>query len=241
MASVNTIQGTHEAAEDRGNIKWVVVNQADERNVGNWKRQENAVVPDSHILELHVYVKENQAILEQVLHEVSDPKSVNYGKTISKKDIADIAMLPGDKTVVMNWVHSLPNQSHVHLREKERDLGSHIEVAAPVGTWNQALNTKFYYYQEEGSSTIGKTSEPLVRCEQYSLPDTVATSISAIHHTTDFPINLNPGPVRASPASSESVSGTGSVRDSIRINPGLKNLAAGGTREDVHDKRKTQK
>jgi subtilase family serine protease len=204
-------------------VNWVLKEEVTKAQMGNWKRDEQEPEPSMN-LDLIVGVVENQAIIQQALNEIADPKNPNYGKVLSKKDISDMAMMPGDRVDVLNWIRAMPNQSRIRMKEKESETGSHIVVEAPIAVWEHVLNTKFHYYKEKG-----KTNERLIRTESYSLPQEVASSIQMIQGTVQFPTQVNSHPGRSSSDSS-------TLLDSIIINPGVKNLAAGGTRSNVNDK-----
>jgi hypothetical protein len=198
------------------------------------------------LLELTVDVIENTAMIAQVLNEIANPKSPNYGKTLSKDEISRLALLPEDKAIVLNWIRSFPDHTRVHYKERDGAEGSHIAVIAPLSTWENQLFTTFHFYSKKTNP-----AERVIRAEEYSLPEAVASSVAAVHPVVQFPLRVHHGPLRTAPkagpglgpAAGPALSGTGAAaggsafnREAIRINPGLVNIAAGGTVHDVNQK-----
>ncbi len=219
-------------------LKESATNQASESF--EWKLEAENPNRDE-LLELTVDVVENTAMIAQVLNEIADPKSPNYGKTLSKDEISRLALLPEDKTIVLNWIRSFPDHSRVHYKERDGAEGSHIAVIAPLSTWEAQLKTSFHFYSKKTNP-----AERIIRAEEYSLPEAVASSVAAVHPVVQFPLRVHHGPLRTAPKTlpgpgSGPALGAGSAasafdRDAIRINPGLQNIAAGGTVNDVNQK-----
>jgi len=216
------VLGTH--VTDNGNGSWVVKDKISNSSIFGWKKTNST--PPEQDLEMTIVLSENQAIIKQVLKEMSDPTSINYGKKMSKDQVSELAMLPGTKQTVLNWLQTLPNQKHIHTKEKGT---SRIAVIAPLSTWEEVLKTKFYTYNKFDEAGNDK----VIRTEIYYLPKEVADSIATIHGTTNFPMHPHHiAPVATGTATDMKTR----LSDSIRINPGLTNLAAGGTRTDINAK-----
>ena len=205
-----------------------VLKESATNHESEWKIE--ADLPNrSDLLELTVDVIENTAMITQVLNEIADPKSPNFGKTLSKDEVSRLALLPEDKTIVLNWIRSFPDHAGVHYKERDGTEGSHIAVIAPLSTWESELNTLFRVYSKKTNP-----AERIIRAESYSLPEAVAGSVAAVHPIVQFPIRLHKGPLRTGPGPKALSAGSAFDRDAIRVNPGLQNVAAGGTVTDVN-------
>jgi hypothetical protein len=172
-----------------------------------WEKESETPAQDE-LLELNIDVQQNDAAVSQVLKEISDPKSPNYGKSLTRDEVNQLALNPVNHEIVIAWVKSFPNQSRVHYKEKD---GNRIVVIAPIASWEEVLHTHFGFYSKKSNR-----SERIVRAENYFLDESVTDSVSRVHPVSQFPVRVYHGPVH----------GTTST---IRINPGLQNVAAGGT------------
>lgn len=208
-----TVMSTH-FDENNHDQHFILRDEVLESQMGDWKRVKGKDPDPNANIELIIVVVENQAIINQAMSEINNKDSVNYGKKLSKKDLSEIAMMPGDRAACLNWIRTLPNQRHVHLKGKEDGTGAHLVVLAPISTWEVALNTKFHFY-EDGD-------ERIIRTEAYSLPEAVSSNIASVLGTVQFPA-------------------VSTIVSNLLVNPGLANLAAGGSRTDVNERQSSSK
>ncbi|KAJ7639487.1 family S53 protease [Roridomyces roridus] len=127
--------------------------------------------------------------LHAALLDVSDPKSANYGKHLSK-DEANAFLAPSADAVsaVQEWLSSKGLVGKVSA-----GTGDWLSVSVNVSTANELLSAKYETFQHIES---GKTYN---RALSYSLPSEVASLIDHIHPTVVFNNPLSLGPVLSAP------------------------------------------
>ncbi|KAJ7639495.1 family S53 protease [Roridomyces roridus] len=120
--------------------------------------------------------------LHATLLDVSDPKSANYGKHLSK-DEANAFLAPTADAVstVQEWLSSKGLVGTVSA-----GAGDWLSVSANVSTANELLSAKYETFQHIDS---GKTYH---RTLSYSLPAEVTNLIDHIHPTVIFDTPISP-------------------------------------------------
>ena len=136
----------------------------------------------------------NMEGLTEVLNDVSDPSSVNYGKHWTKQEVVDFTLNGEAYEAVMNYISST-NEVVVN---KKTLHGEYIFATAPVHVWENMFATTFHVYEVEENH--------IIRAEEYSLPAALYDHVSTVLNTVQFhpPNMLEKKKVQQRPISSSS-------------------------------------
>ncbi|RDX41878.1 family S53 protease [Lentinus brumalis] len=114
--------------------------------------------------------------LHAALYDVSDPKSPNYGKHLSKSEVeAFVAPKPDSVKAVTDWL----TQHSVHP-EVVSSSGDMLRIEIPVSKANSLLGANYTEFEDKTSGTT------LVRTLSISVPDDVEPHLKFIYPTTQF-------------------------------------------------------
>jgi len=130
-------------------------------------------------------------------------------------------------------IRGFPDQHHVHFKDTDKNGNevSHFSVLAPVATWEKLLNTKFSHYKLE------RSSELIIRTISYILPAAVAGSIKLIYPVTSFSVKMH-HITQEETGEKQETREPPFKPDTIRVNPELQNIAAGGTIKTLNERAK---
>ena len=116
--------------------------------------------------------------LEQLLHEVSNPKSKLYGKHKSRREISDMTTNHASAQHILQY---LQNQNvAVSKVSKHKDF---ITATAPIHIWENVFDAQFYDFE-----SVDGTSENVMRALEYSLPDYIEEHVHAVFNTVQLPL-----------------------------------------------------
>jgi hypothetical protein len=118
--------------------------------------------------------------LESKLNEVSYPDSPNYGKHMSKDEIAAMVTSPESTETVRQYL--LDHGFNVH---RETRYGEFIFVDAPIHQFEKLFATEFHEYTMYNHET--RRDELIIRAEHYSLPQELVEHVEAAFNTVQFP------------------------------------------------------
>ncbi|KAI0631110.1 subtilisin-like protein [Trametes polyzona] len=128
-------------------------------------------------------VQNNPAALESALYDVSDPKSANYGRHLSKAEV-EAMVAPTTETVekVKAWL----GKNNI-TAQAISPAGDWLSINVPVSKANALLNAEFKEY------TWDKTNKTVVRATEYSIPETLTEHLQFIYPVTQFipPVERN--------------------------------------------------
>lgn len=143
--------------------------------------------PDA-MLKLTLAVKQtNLAKLENVLMDVSDPRSANYGKHLSHRESREL-IRPEAKSVqaVLDWLseHSLKGS-------KATFTGDFIDVDATVAQAEKLLGTEYFTYNHTDSgyqvTRVGFQEGLEEEHAPYTVPENVRRHLDFVSPTVTFP------------------------------------------------------
>lgn len=121
--------------------------------------------------------------LEEILHQVSDPKSPSYGKHLSKAEMDQITANPDGVAAMGHYLDSFGISWSQH--------GSNvIKANGTIANWEAALHTEFFQVK----SRILR-DQILLRAHHYYLPKDIAEQVVMISETVQLPVELHHGPV----------------------------------------------
>ena len=130
--------------------------------------------------------QKNLQRVDSILDDVSDPTSANYGKYLTRDEVAQITMNTDATTFVVNYLNNIGVSS-----VKASTYGEYIAATAPVSFWETFFETEFV--------TVGPTFGPkfrnnepapdatAVRAVQYSLPEFLVEHVLTVLNTVQTP------------------------------------------------------
>lgn len=140
----------------------------------------------STVIELIFHVKNsNDDKLKEKIMAVSDPKSPDYGKHLSKAQIDELTANPEALKATMSFLNSVEG-----IQIKEGGNAYHIAASAPISSWEIVLKTEFFTF-EKIDNKGGKMN--VIRTHEYSLPESIAPFVSAVMNTVQFPMEITHG------------------------------------------------
>ncbi|RDX50913.1 subtilisin-like protein [Lentinus brumalis] len=133
--------------------------------------------PSDGIVRLTVAMPQsNISGLHTALLDVSDPYSPNYGKHLSKDELAQfVAPKPESVQAVTNWL-----KKNGITATNSSLAGDELTIHVPVEKANTLLAANFTTFIHE------KTNTAMVRTLAYSLPANLADHVSFVYPTTHF-------------------------------------------------------
>jgi tripeptidyl-peptidase-1 len=126
--------------------------------------------------------------LTDILHEVSDPLSPEYGQHWSKEDVAKLTANPEGRYAVMSYLEA----NNIVIVDQTLN-GEYITAEATVRQWEGMLNCKFRVYQllsaddKETESSYGDLTNHIIRTDSYSVPEELSNHLFAVFNTVQFP------------------------------------------------------
>ena len=121
----------------------------------------------------------NMLELTTILNDVSDPASVNYGRHMTKEQVAYLTSNPEARDAVVSHL-SASGATIV----AETLHGEYITANASISVWESMFNTQFFmYHQSEDSIRIRK----MVRAESYSIPVGLQLYVDGVFNTIQMP------------------------------------------------------
>ncbi|EXJ57779.1 uncharacterized protein A1O5_12337 [Cladophialophora psammophila CBS 110553] len=136
-----------------------------------------------HLLTLNIGLQPSKFhLLEQHLHQVSDPFHNRYGQHLSQQEVHDL-LQPSDETfnLVWDWLSNNGiDPSHCEINSA-RDW---ITITLPVNKAEELLDTKYSVYQHQDGTK-------LIRTSSWSLPRSLHDHVTTIQPTTAF-LRANP-------------------------------------------------
>ncbi|KAI0331456.1 subtilisin-like protein [Cubamyces sp. BRFM 1775] len=162
--------------------------------------RQTTVVPKAKFVPLHPAVSTSTLQLTLVLpstnidglhaalYDVSDPKSPNYGKHLSKSDLTPLCQVeafvvpkPESVRAVTAWL-----AQHNIDAEAASPSGDMIRINVPVSTANELLAANFTEFKDKD------TGATLTRTLSVTIPEDVESHLQYIYPTTQFIVPLQP-------------------------------------------------
>jgi tripeptidyl-peptidase I len=146
------------------------------------------VSPDElHEIIFHIQGR-NHDELTRLVHDISDPKNLNYGKFLNRKELSEMTSNADSHDYITNYLESTGATVL-----SETISGDYITAAAPIQLWEEMLDTEFFsYYQIENQHKI---TNRVVRAEHYSVPKHLNKHIAAAFNTIQMPFSIWAQPI----------------------------------------------
>ncbi|UNI22942.1 Tripeptidyl-peptidase I [Purpureocillium takamizusanense] len=136
------------------------------------------------VMNMQIALKQgNMGALQSKLQDISNPKSPNYGKWLSKEELEGFTR-PSEESVKMVklWLSSYD----IHERDITQTTPDWLEVKVPLSKAEGMLDSKFSLYHD---SVSGKSAP---RTTEYSIPLLLHDHIDTIQPTTAFHRAMGP-------------------------------------------------
>ena len=139
---------------------------------------------------IFVIQQKNIETLTGVLHDISDPGSPNYGKYMTRADIAELTGNPDARDEVLSYVMAAGAKI-----VSETLYGDYITASAPVSVWEKMLDTEFFTYsvlpiERDRKNYDIERDESIrnyIRAERYSVPMVLDAHVQSISNTIQLP------------------------------------------------------
>ena len=116
--------------------------------------------------------------LTNILYDISDPDSLNYGQHWSKDEVTAFTSNPEGRDVVVSYLNS--NGASV---ESETRAGEYISARAPIKVWEKMFDTEFFAFRMTHSDA---SVENLIRAEHYSVPRELDEHLAGVFNTIEM-------------------------------------------------------
>ena len=153
-------------------------------------------VTPTQLHDLIFFIRQNNiGELTEILYDISDPTSTNYGKYLTSKEIANMTESPQARREVLSYLKAA-GASII----SETLYGEYITARAPVSIWEEMLDTEFYTYavQNPPKQHNAHTNERensirnYIRTERYSVPNVLNSHIDSVFNTIQMPPPIAP-------------------------------------------------
>ena len=142
--------------------------------------QKRSRVHHDYIHEVVFFIRpKNMDELTRVLHDVSDPTSLNYGQHWTKEEVSDFTSNPEARDAVVSYLHS--NGASV---VSETLNGEYITANARIAVWEDIFDTEYFIFHQTMNEKSSRV-EKIVRTEQYSIPMQLDPHVEYVFNTID--------------------------------------------------------
>jgi subtilase family serine protease len=119
--------------------------------------------------------------LTAILHDVSDPKSINYGMHKTRQEVKDLTENPISRDVVVSYLRS----TGATIVSETLD-GQYVTANGPIRLWEDIFHTEFFMFHQTQDAHRNK----LVRAEHYSIPAELDQHVHSVFNTIQMPVQL---------------------------------------------------
>ena len=140
-------------------------------------------VHHDHIHEVTFVIQQrNMEQLTEVLHDVSNPMSTNYGQHMTKEEVTNMTSNPEAHKAVTTYLHS------IGAIVISNSLGSeYIRASASISVWEKTFDTLFFEFHQ---IQLNGNTEIFVRAEKYSIPMVLDSHVESVFNTIQMPYRL---------------------------------------------------
>ena len=126
--------------------------------------------------------------IKEILEDVSDPNSANYGQHLSPEEVAAIT----DNSVSREFVLTYLAAAGATVIAQTL-YGEYLTARASISVWEELLDTEFYeFHYRESDLAVAKK---VVRAESYSVPLSLDKHIASIFNTIQMPTKIYAKPI----------------------------------------------
>jgi hypothetical protein len=121
--------------------------------------------------------QKNMDILEQMLNDVSNPFSQNYGKYLNSTEIASMTFDQEANSIVTKYFIKR------NIRIISQTLhGEYFTTEAPLSTWENVFSTEFHMYKH-----INNEHPPIYRALNYTVPEELSNYLTSVLQIVQLP------------------------------------------------------
>ena len=128
---------------------------------------------------IFVIKQNNMEQLTKFLHDVSDPKSDNYGQHMTGEAVANLTSNPRGRESVLEHLHATGATVVA-----ETLGGEYITATAPIIVWEKIFNCEFFMFHQTHENDVIKK---VVRTESYSIPAILNDHVDSVFNTVEMP------------------------------------------------------
>ena len=126
--------------------------------------------------------------LKQILYDVSDIESANYGQYLTKKEIADLTYDVKPHVAILQYI------KHIGATVVAESIhGEYVTAHAPVSVWETVFNTEFFTFHH--SHKEGESPLKIVRAEKYFVPAELHAHVVSVFNTIPMPMAIWGAPI----------------------------------------------
>ena len=133
-----------------------------------------------------VVPQRNMDELERILHDVSDPRSNNYGKHLTREEVAERTANFESRDAILTYLDTLDA-----IVVSITPYGEYITAQAPVSTWEKMFDTEFFAYSvlhsEHSKTSLSNQDIKIIRAEKYSVPTSLHSHVASVLSTIQMP------------------------------------------------------
>lgn len=136
-------------------------------------------VPDNYFHEVIFVIRQkNIGFLIDILRDVSNPASREFGQHLSKLDVDQLTSNPASRDAVCSFLRS--NGVTVVSQSKN---GLYISAKARISLWERIFNTKFYNFRR---TRRNGHVDNIVRAERYWIPRELKEHVESVFKTVEI-------------------------------------------------------
>jgi tripeptidyl-peptidase-1 len=147
--------------------------------------RQSRISPEINHEVVFVIKQRNVEKLTAILHDVSDPKSMNYGKHKTREEVADLTANPISRDAVVSYLTSTGATV-----VSETLNGEYVTVNGPIRLWEELFHTEFFMFHQ---TQVGGHMNKLVRAEHYSIPAELDQHVESVFNTIQMPVVFSGG------------------------------------------------
>ena len=152
--------------------------------------RENRVAPTQLHNVTFVLHQQNMDQLIDILDDISNPSSENYGKHMTRQEISDLTTIPNAQSEVTAYLEA----SGASIMSETLN-GEYITASAPVSVWEEMFDTEFHTYTvlpSDRTDSYRREDDDSVRSyfrsDKYSVPTVIAAHVMSVLNTIQMPV-----------------------------------------------------
>ena len=124
----------------------------------------------------------NLGQLTDILHDISNPLSPNYGQHMTGEEVAAMTSNPDAHDAVVTYL--LAKGAIIVF---ETLHGEYVKASAPIDTWERMFNTEFFtFHQSHSDIKVDKVT----RAERYWIPLELDQHVESVFNTIQMPTRV---------------------------------------------------
>jgi len=127
----------------------------------------------------------NMETLAKLLHNVSDPSSLDYGKHWTRAKVTELTANPTASQKISNYL-----ESHGLQILSKTSAEDYITAEGKVSVWESMFATRFYEFKHKHWNNA-----KIIRAMEYSLPNELSGHVEFVFDLIDFPVPVYGKPV----------------------------------------------